>query len=855
MPRSRALAETPLSVPVYVFATVSAVAALVYQVAWTRMLSLTFGRTTLATSAVVAGFMGGMGIGAWLYHRIERGRPHDALRVYAGLEVGIAISAALLTAGFAPLPGIFASVAADLPAGPGLDLLRIALVIAMLLVPAALMGATFPALCSVLIRSRAGVARHLGRVYGLNTVGAAAGALLGGFVWVEALGLRGSVRAAIAINLAIGALAWWLARSGVATPDERAALSDDDARLPSRLPHALTAAVLFGSGFATLAYEILWFRALQYLFGNSTYALSAMLVVFLLGLGIGGLLFGRVVRRERPERDLALCQLGVAVFAVLAIAGLAAVLGNDRLAGAVSIFSPSVVELPWWRRIAGGCALALALMLPATLGMGLSFPLASRLYLADVRQLGRRVGTSVLLANLGSILGSVLAAVAILPRLGTVGGTRAVAALNLALGLAVLAALGGPRRPRLLLGGVAALASLGTGALLPPRLAFQGEQAMAQIEGQLLWQEEGDLATVQVWASSARSQIRAMTIDGTAIAVSRGWFYPVYSKQLLLAHLPLALDPRIRSSLSVGLGSGSTLHALASYPSLRSLDAVEISAAVARASRFFAESEALADPRAHLVVDDVMHFLRRSPQRYDLIVSDGKQNADFSSNWTMLCLDFYRAARERLSEDGLLVQWIPLTTLPDDFRVVLRTFTRAFPHVQAFLDAPHSLFLVGSGAPIAGRGGWTPGHWERLPAARDLEGFRIRGIEALLARWVADGHGLAGVVGEGPVSSWDHSPLEFSAYRSRPEAKAGAVRENLALLLDAEARSREREAPRFFRPDSPHARSAALLRRAHLADLRGERAEAGRLVQAAAQANPADARAEQLLRGLEAGGD
>jgi spermidine synthase len=80
----------------YTFAFLSGSAALVYQVAWSKALSLTFGSSTLAISAVVAGFMGGMGIGAWLYHRVKS-RGGSPLRGYGLLELGIAFTTAALT--------------------------------------------------------------------------------------------------------------------------------------------------------------------------------------------------------------------------------------------------------------------------------------------------------------------------------------------------------------------------------------------------------------------------------------------------------------------------------------------------------------------------------------------------------------------------------------------------------------------------------------------------------------------------------------------------------------------------------------------------------------------------------------
>ena len=154
----------------YFFAAASGGAALVYQVVWAKMLSFSFGSTVLAASSVVAGFMGGMGLGAWWFHRVNE-RLRQPLRLYAGLELGIALSTSLLTFAFSALPGVVAGVASTIQEGIALDLFRILFVFLVLLVPSALMGATYPALCVVLIRSHRGVDLHLGRLYGLNTLG------------------------------------------------------------------------------------------------------------------------------------------------------------------------------------------------------------------------------------------------------------------------------------------------------------------------------------------------------------------------------------------------------------------------------------------------------------------------------------------------------------------------------------------------------------------------------------------------------------------------------------------------------------------------------------------------------------
>lgn len=396
----------------------SGAAALIYQIAWTRTLALSFGTTTLAVSAVVAAFLGGMGLGAWLHHRLLR-RIRRPLWLYAALEVGIALSALGVTFALRAVPDIVVGLPEFASTGWPLALARLLLVFAVLAIPSILMGATFPALCTVLIESRESADRLLGRLYGVNTLGASFGALFAGLVLLEQLGIARSVLVGAGINVAVAGVSLlagrWLpphARAAAPTP----ALPP----VPTRLPVWLATGVLVLSGFATLSYEILWFRALHYLFGGSTYAVTLMLTIFLFGLGFGSLAFHRAMRRWSIESILAATQLGIGVLALVAIGVLAVLLGNEGLERHVSIFYESIYGMAWWRRLALQAGVAIAIMLPPALLMGLSFPIASLVLLRRGGAVSAPVGRAALLSNLGSIFGSISAAVLTLPLLGTV---------------------------------------------------------------------------------------------------------------------------------------------------------------------------------------------------------------------------------------------------------------------------------------------------------------------------------------------------------------------------------------------------------------------------------------------------
>ena len=101
---------------------------------------------------------------------------------------------------------------------------------------------------------------------------------------------------------------------------------------------------------------------------------------------------------------------------------------------------------------------------------------------------------------------------------------------------------------------------------------------------------------MSVLANSANPKRRIMSLDGMYVGVTRGVFFPVYQKQLELAHLPLSLDDRIRNVLSIGLGSGATHAALLGYRQLDSVTCIEINAGVLRAANLFEYASAQQTP-------------------------------------------------------------------------------------------------------------------------------------------------------------------------------------------------------------------------------------------------------------------
>ena len=309
-----------------------------YQVAWVRLLGLTFGVTVYAVSTVLAAFMGGLAIGSFVGGR-RADRARRPLRVYGLVELGVALTALLTPWAFGVLQGAYANLAqvvapsqAPLVAGT----VRAVLAFAVLLVPTALMGATLPLAVRGLRNASGesdttrGDAWTIGLLYATNTAGAIVGCLLSGFVLIGRLGLAETIFAAAAANVVAGlgglALSAKSARPQPTEPSPALRAGPDKDSPRGRGGGSLPRVALWAfavSGCISLAYEVVWSRILAVLFDSSIYGFVLMLATVLFGIAVGGALGGLLVRWQPRARLAGLAfgwlELGIGLAAVLAL--------------------------------------------------------------------------------------------------------------------------------------------------------------------------------------------------------------------------------------------------------------------------------------------------------------------------------------------------------------------------------------------------------------------------------------------------------------------------------------------------------------------------------------------------------
>ena len=770
----------------------SGAAALLYEVAWLRLLTLSMGHTTAAVGAVLAAFMGGLAIGAAVGGRATAAlAPRRALRMYAALEVTIALCALVMPAALAAMRPLLAWAYANGSGGMLFDAVRLTVSIVLIALPAAAMGASFP-IGVVAVRdpgfrtrdSKNSGSQDAGALYAMNTIGAALGAALTGFVLLPALGLFGTTLVGVALNAVAAVGALLLARRDL-TADRSAersrAIADPKGRRRSTdQPHslfnhtiALPAVVLGVSGFVALVYEVTWTRILAMMLGPTTYAFSAMLVAFIAGLGIGsGVAAALVSRVRRPG-----VWLGAAMIATAA----AALVAGGRVDRLPIIIAASAgrADASFTSVFALDIALTIVVQLPMTIALGATFPLA----IAMTSAAGEAAAAAAVIYatnTAGAIAGALTGSFILIPQLGLQRSLQLVSIAAVLAGLFVAwrsaAGLPGPKgglRYRLA-ASIAATSVVAFALLMPPwnhaRLAngayrFAPSLAAGDIEtaleaGDLSYYREGAAGTVSVRRLIG---VTSLAIDGKVDA-SNG---SDMATQKLLAHLPLLLHDDPHAVYIIGLGSGVTLGAALRHPVERVVVS-EISPEVVAASSMFAKEnhDALHDPRARLIVGDGRSHLLLSGDRYDVIISE-PSNPWMSGVSTLFTREFFVAARSRLEPGGILCQWAHTYNISDaDLRSIVATFLSAFPGGSAWLVGESDLLLIGSTAPVRALDEGLTRAWARPGLAADLAEVGVRDPFSVLTMFVARGGDLQQYASNAPVQRDDRLALEYSAPRT-----------------------------------------------------------------------------------------
>lgn len=686
----------------------SGASALVYEVVWMRQLRLTMGATTSAISTLLAVYMGGLALGAALLGRVAD-RSRSPLRLYAFLEIAVGLYALALPVLFAWASPLYVSAARAVPDSPALLVaLRAAFGAALLLPPTLLMGGTLPVLVRFVGRSEARFGRDLGTLYGANLAGACLGSLAAAYALIPHLGLGGATLSAVVANLLIGALA--LSWKTTDPREPGAAATPPPEKAPGPLARrdrfrTLLYTTAFVSGFASLGYEILWTRVLLFAFTSTLQAFAVILSTFLAGLALGSVLFAVADRRGGRVRALA---------TALSLGGLLALLLvplSPRATDIVRSFAAGGEGA-----VTAGMALAagLVILAPATL-MGFVFPMTSRLLTRDLRHAGRGIGSAYTVNTVGAVLGSLTTGFVLIPALGLKGSLMALAAVQVAMGWALLPWAEGRAAARRL----AALSGLGMlAAFWGASSLLRGPNPFDRVPAErIVAHRDGVAASVSVVRNERGG--RTLRIDGFETAASDA----VAAYMGMMTHIPMLLHPDPHRLLVICFGTGTTAGAGLHYPGAR-VDVVDIDPNVfAMAGHFRDVNGGVAgDPRARLVVDDGRNFLLTTTGTWDVITSEPMPPV-FAGVSSLYSREYYALARRRLKPGGILVQWLPFHLMtPAEAASILRTVQGEFPETTLWVHSLTGIIVARRDAPV------------RIDTARLRALWSLPGLRGDLAR-------------------------------------------------------------------------------------------------------------------------
>ena len=658
----------------------SGMAALIYEISWSRQVGSLLGHTIHAAAVVLTAWFAGLAVGyAWGARLAAKVTP---LRAYAIAEFTTAAWACLV-------PWVLiASMESDFTAilhsrAPVGHLVRW-LYCFLLLVPAtAAMGTTLPLLAQWLSPGDPPAIDRVASAYAFNTAGAFVGTVLATVWLLASVGIAASGFIAAGLSAVCGLVALFIqAKEPLHAATRPACLSSRFERADSRdgswllLPAAL-------SGCGILALEVLYARLFSLVLHNSTYTFGAVLAAVILALAISPFLV-RVASRSIPPGNLLAWGAGAgAVTTVLSIYlfVLATKLEYLRFGSGFAIY------------LGGVFAVVLLVVGPPITLLGMILP---SLWFRDAnrRRAAESAGRTAFASALAGAAGAACTSLWLLPTVGLWASFAVAAWLFAVLAFAVWWSQGLRRRA----GAAAALfCAISLPLIVPP--------------GPERWATSSSDILVRRW-DSAYGWIDVLQDKDGARRIRQNLHYRFGStgmekaRAYRQAHLPLVLHPSPTELLFLGLGTGMTAGAAVSHEEVQRAVVVELIPEVVDAARLLAGGNfSVSDhPKFQIEIDDARHFLRRTSHRFDVIVSDLFVPWESQTGY-LYTVEHYQAARQRLKPGGVFCQWLAVYQLgARELELISDSFAAVFPETSLWwgqINAHRPMIaLIGSQTPL-----------------------------------------------------------------------------------------------------------------------------------------------------------
>jgi len=646
------LSQTKLKFFIYSLFFISGFCALLYQIVWIRLAYAHFGINTSVLSVVISVFMLGLALGSWLGGKyissLAKRFSISAIYLYAIIEFCVGLSAVAVPWLFKIGESYLLSVTAA--SDDAAYLAYSAAAICLAVIPwTFLMGLTYPVMTAFLKERFVRSDSAFSFLYTANTVGAMLGTAVTAVILIEALGFKQTLAVAMIANFLIAAAAIMIERSKntqeIAPQNEQpqetavAAIS-----IPSSSKYVL-AVLLFITGLVSLALEVIWTRAFIPIISVEVYSFAFLLFAYLFATWIGSIIY-----RVSLRHSIVISIQSVVSFVLFSIF-LIIILGDPRINisfyNAFGIYGVALGILPF-------CAL-----------LGYSTPM-----LIDQMAQGSpaKIGRYYAINTIGCIIGPLTASYLLLPFFSI---KHSILILSLPF-FAVIAFLLKERLNKKFI-----LFTIGNVLVL--FLVFfvsKGyEEVFVDKVKATVFRDH--TATVM---SFGTGQNKSLLINGIPITA----FVPVTK---VMAHLPLAVfGGAPKNALVICFGMGTTFRSINSWGV--NATGIDLVPSVPKVFPFyFADAEQIMrDPKNRIVVDDGRRFLARTREKYDVITLDPPPPVSAAGSSLLYSSEFYVLAKTRLSENGILQQWLPPADLPT-LAAVTRSLVNNFKYVKMFAGA------------------------------------------------------------------------------------------------------------------------------------------------------------------------
>lgn len=664
---------------------ISGFTALVYQVLWMKQLGLLFGNTSHASAATLAAFFAGLAVGSWYWGR-RTTTMNNPLRGYARLELGIAAAAGLYFVILYAFHAIYPVVYQHIESEALLLLVKFVLALALVFPPALLMGGTIPVMGQYLIRQRGRFGTTAAALYGINTLGAALGALLAGFYLPLWLGFRATCLAAMALTATVGITAWLMSRN-IGTPENEPTADEASTGPPPPPGHRVALSfICFLSGFAFLALEVLWTRMFLQVLENSVYTFAAILVIVLICLAVGAMLSSALAKLNLSPMHVLATLAGLSGLAV-AITPFVFMEVTDSLQILAARGSWSAYVMMIFKNG------FLTLGLPALLA-GMVFPYLMKAEQRYVRTAGASLGRLAAINTVGAILGAMLCGFIFLGTLRMWPTFLALAAAYLTASLVL---------PVGFRSGGIAVRSIGVIGLLlaftwlnPTGLPLVSTDPNRVADEKVLEVWEGSDSTIAVTRRQSNKSLTIRINSHYGLGSTEA-----FMQERLQNDIPLLIYPKTHSIFFLGMGTGITaggaLHDR--FDQVEQVVVCELSPYVIEAAEKYIANDTAApqfritgkgfdftgglfdDPRVTILAEDGRHYLMATEQQFDMV--NGDLFVPYRSGvGNLYTREHFQNVKDRLAPGGTFFQWIPLYQMTEfEFKVMARTMLDVFDQV------------------------------------------------------------------------------------------------------------------------------------------------------------------------------